>query len=363
MARRRKVTTPSAADMENIEAEFRRETLNRPAAAMAPISQIAAEAAQAQPVDNIQDRTDAARNTKDAEEHRSAVEQGRVIDRITLDQIDDLALVRDRTVIDPGEMTELKNSIAAHGLRLPIEIFRTDGNTPFGLISGYRRITAIRDLYLLTKDEKYGSINAIIRDPDTIGGTITAMVEENEIRASLSHFERGRIAVISAQQGMFPSTEAAVSQLFNAGSKAKRSKIRSFALIFEELGDMLEFPENLREKDGLRVATALRAGAETRFREMLSSAQAENAKEEWAVLEAVVQEFEAEALPTGKGGRPRNNAPTPGWQGDDVLHLTNGITLQRGMDSQGYVIRLRGKAVNNDIVTMVMEELQRLLER
>ncbi len=362
MARRRKVVTPSAEDLEGIEAEFRRETLSRPSTAMAPISQIAADAAQARPAASTEERAEAARNSKDAVAHRTAVEQGRVIDRIALDQIDDLALVRDRTVIDPGEMAELKNSIAAHGLRLPVEVFRTDGTTPFGLISGYRRINAIRELYLLTRDEQYASINAIIRDPDTIGGTITAMVEENEIRASLSHYERGRISVIAAQQGMFASIEAAVAQLFNAGSKAKRSKIRSFALIFEELGDMLEFPESLREKDGLRIATVLRAGAESRFREVLSSTQAGTAKEEWAHLEMVVQKYEAKALPSGKGGRPRAKAPMPGWQGDDTLHLSNGITLQRGTDSQGYVIRLRGEAVNDDIVTMAMQELQRLLE-
>ncbi len=218
-------------------------------------------------------------------------------------------------------------------------------------------------MYLLSKDEKYASINAIIRDPDTIGGTITAMVEENEIRASLSHYERGRISVIAAQQGVFTSTEAAVDQLFKAGSKAKRSKFRSFALIFEELGDLLEFPESLREKDGLRVSAVLRAGAESRFREVLSSAQAANAKEEWAQLEMVVQEYEAETLPSGKGGRPRTKTPMPGWQNADTLLLSSGITLQSGTDGQGYVIRLRGKAVNGDIVTRAMEELQRLLER
>ncbi|MFT4961325.1 MAG: ParB family chromosome partitioning protein, partial [Paracoccaceae bacterium] len=358
MARRRKVVAPSAADLEGIEAEFRRETLGRPSAAMAPISQVAADAAQAYPAASTEERTEAARNSKDAQALRTAVEQGRVIDCIVLDQIDDLALVRDRTVIDPGEMTELKNSIAAHGLRLPVEVFRTDGTTPFGLISGYRRITAIRELYLLTGDEKYTSINAIIRDPETIGGTITAMVEENEIRASLSHYERGRISVIAAQQGMFASTEAAVAQLFNAGSKAKRSKIRSFALIFEELGDMLEFPESLREKDGLRVATALRAGAESRLREVLSSTSAGDGKEEWALLELVVQEYEAEAQPTRKGGRPRTKTPIRGWVGANKLHLSSGITLESGTDSQGYVIRLQGDAVNSDIVNRAMEELQ-----
>jgi len=363
MARRRKVVAPSAKDLEGIEAEFRRETLNRPNAALAPISQVAAETAQMQPTQSTQEREKNAHNLRDANAHRDAVGQGRVIDLIALEEIDENALVRDRTFLDAGEMTELKNSIAGHGLRLPIEIFRAAGEKPYGLISGYRRMHAVRELFALTGDAKYQTIKAIIRDPDALGGTITAMVEENEIRASLSHYERGRIAVIAAQQGVFSTAVEAVNQLFNAGSKAKRSKIRSFSLIFEELGDMLEFPEDLREKDGLRVATALRAGGEARFREALAHAQAPNAKDEWACLEAVVQEYEAEALPATKGGRPKNRAPSPGWQGKDTLHLSSGITLQRGEDSHGYIIRLRGKGINSDLVSLAMGELQRLLEK
>lgn len=104
-----------------------------------------------------------------------------------------------------------------------------------------------------------------------MGGAFAAMIEENEIRSSLSHFERGRIAVIAAQQGAFANVEASVEALFQQASKAKRSKIRSFALIFEELGDMLAFPEALREKDGLRLATGLRDGAERALREALAA--------------------------------------------------------------------------------------------
>lgn len=47
MAKRRKVSAPSADDLNRIEEEFRRETLNKPKAALAPISQVSAETAQA----------------------------------------------------------------------------------------------------------------------------------------------------------------------------------------------------------------------------------------------------------------------------------------------------------------------------
>ena len=54
------------------------------------------------------------------------------------------------------------------------------------------------------------TIRAILRDPEEMGGTFVAMVEENEVRANLSHFERGRIAVLSSQEGAFVNPEAPV---------------------------------------------------------------------------------------------------------------------------------------------------------
>ena len=47
MAKRRKVSTPSAEDLTRIEEEFRRETNLRAPTGIAPISQVTAQAAQA----------------------------------------------------------------------------------------------------------------------------------------------------------------------------------------------------------------------------------------------------------------------------------------------------------------------------
>lgn len=67
-------------------------------------------------------------------------------------------------------------------------------------------------------------------------------MQSAELRAALSPYERGRIAVIAAQQEIFANTEAAVAGLFSAASKAKRSKTRSFSLNFEEMGTCWNFP-------------------------------------------------------------------------------------------------------------------------
>lgn len=367
MAKRRKVSAPSAADLDRIEQEFRRETPGRPASGMAPISQVTGDAALSKEMVSPELRANQARDEVDADAHRLAVGQGRVMLEITLDDIMDDAMVRDRMSLSVAEMEELKTSIAAHGLRLPVEVFARaatdDNNRPYGLLSGYRRLRAFRELLTLTGNDKYASIKALVRDPEDLGGAVSAMVEENEIRSSLSHFERGRIAVISAQQGVFANTEDAVSKLFSAASKAKRSKIRSFSLIFEELGDMLQFPDALKERDGLRLATALRAGAEGALREALDRGQGTTPDLEWTVMEAVVVEYEGTTKPGVKGGRPKISTPSTGWQGPEVLNLSSGVILQRQQDTQGHFIRIKGQGVDTALIEQAMEQLRFLFEK
>ncbi len=367
MAKRRKVSAPSVDDLTKIEEEFRRETPSRPTVTMAPISQVSGDAARAQELQSPEARADQARDTADAAAHRLALGQGRVMADLPLADILDDAMIRDRMTLDPVELEELKTSIASHGLRLPIEVFEREADAVdarrYGLLSGYRRLRAYRELQALTGDAKYDSIKALVRDPKDLGGAFSAMVEENEIRSTLSHFERGRIAVIAAQQGAYSTTEEAVANLFNSASKAKRSKIRSFSLIFEELGDMLQFPDSLKEREGLRLANSLRNGAETIIREALATGQGTSAALEWALLELVIEDTEKVAQPGTKGGRPRITAPKLGWQGEDVLHLSSGVTLHRQEDSQGHLIRIKGKGVDSTLIEKAMESLRYLFEK
>ncbi|MFC6640252.1 hypothetical protein [Sulfitobacter sediminilitoris] len=82
-------------------------------------------------------------------------------------------------------------------------------------------------------------------------------------------------------------------------------------MIFEELGDMLRFPEGMREKDGLRLAQALRGGAEARLREVLGTGQGVDAKSEWALIEAVLSEQGDDGRDPKRGGGRRSACPRP----------------------------------------------------
>ncbi len=359
MAKRKTLTAPSADDLARLEDEFRRETTSR-APLSAPISHIAAEAAAAHDPRSPDDRAAAARDRTDAQRLRQAEEKGLVLVEIPLEEIDADALVRDRLALDPAEMTELQLSIASHGLRLPVEVFLLPPDAPsglrYGLLSGYRRLQAVRNLRAMSLKPRYDKIRAIIRDPADLGGAVTAMVEENEVRANLSHFERGRIAVIAAQQGVFANVEAAVEALFPQASKAKRSKVRSFALIFEELGDMLTFPEALKEREGLRLATALRDGGERLVRAALDGSAPQDADEEWARIEAALADLTPAPRKPERGGRP------PGALGKGrVANLSTGTRLSSEHDGHSWVIRIHGKRVDYPMVDTLMRELERLL--
>ena len=83
--------------------------------------------------------------------------------KIPTDQINDNAIPRDRTIIDPKSLEELERSILRTGLRTPIEVFATDDT--FALISGLCHLTAVRRIHEKTGLDKFTSIEATLRTP------------------------------------------------------------------------------------------------------------------------------------------------------------------------------------------------------
>lgn len=339
MARRRKLETPSAEALSKIEEDFKSETVSR--SGIAPIAQVAAEAALETEVLGVETRAKLA----EADVFRDAQDKGLVIRELPLEQIQDHALVRDRAIVDRDELAALRASIMKNGLRLPIEVFpleTPEGPHLYGLISGYRRLVAMREIYQGTELEDYRMIKAIIRIPETHVETVEAMVEENEVRAELSQFERGRIAVLAAQAGTYGNVEEAVDGLFPFASRAKRSKIRSFSLIFQELGDLLNFPDQLSERQGLRLSAALREGAEGRIRQSLGMADPQDSEAEWAVLLPIIEAFETSDRDRARGGRPAPTRKKPGPKQRHALETSCGVTIEWEPMRGGYAVKLKG---------------------
>lgn len=362
MARRKRVSTPSEDDLKEVEAGFAAKPALSPF--NPPIAQVAGDAAAAAQPLPASDRAAAAKDSADAARLRDAEAEGRLAIDIPVAAIVADELTRDRAVLDTEAMEELKSSITTHGLRLPIEVFLLPGDAPdttYGLISGFRRLRAVREL-----SGQGATIRALVRQPKDASDAYVSMVEENEIRADLSQYERGRIAVLAAHNEAFPTVGAAVDALFAAGSKAKRSKVRSFALIHEELGDILLYPESLSERAGLRLAGALRAGQGAALREALVSDPGASPDEEWQIMLPLIEVAEAKPRRPSRGGRPRrSNAAAAKREAEATSHmeLANGTIIHRELDERGYVIRFAGPNVDAELIETVMSSIGSLLRR
>lgn len=360
MAKRRRLEAPGAAELADLEAGFAAKPTHDRMGLTAPIAQIAGDIARSSDPLDLEKRVSNARDSVDANAWRQAQDDGRVVSELPLDAIILDHVMRDRMVVDAAELEELKSSIRTNGLRLPVEVVPLEDGR-FGLISGWRRVTALQQLQ--TEDAGFATVRAFVRPAFESGALYTAMVEENELRAQLTPYERGRIAVMSARLGAFADTESAIETIFAAASKAKRSKIRSFAYVHEELGDMLQFPTDLSERNGLRLAYALREGFGDPLRQALRGSAQSGPTYEWALLEPIIAAAEAvdhrpEPGKANRGGRPKTQFSKPSGRQES---LANGVSMERVLHEDGYSIRLRGAVVNAEMVDLLMDDLRRRL--
>lgn len=308
MAKRKRLTLPHLAETPGL-AEPAAESLPAPSRAealfpmgvsrsSAPISWVAGEASAVAALSDL------------AGEVALARDGGRMIEALPLSAVEGDYLVRDRMVADEAELETLMQSLRARGQQMPIEVTPLPGGR-YGLISGWRRLTALRRLQAEAPEERrFASVLAILRHPEAASEAYLAMVEENEIRVGLSYYERARIVARAAEQGVFPDAAAALSRLFAAASRAKRSKIGSFLRIVAALDDRLRFASHIPERLGLALARRLEADAAftTRLRDRLRKTPAETAEAELALLERALT---APKQPPAPSAGPAPDGPLP----------------------------------------------------
>jgi ParB family chromosome partitioning protein len=234
-----------------------------------PMSSAVREAA-----DNLTESTEAKvearkRNASDAKHYREAVEDGRLLVRVPVADIQTDDLPRDRLRLDDvaaaDEMEELKASIQAHGQKEPIELYR-DGAGGLQLKKGWRRLTALKALWEETGDDRFAAALARVKDDGADRLRLYVdMVEENVLREDLSFAEMAQVAIQAAAD---PSVEGEgaedlVNRLYGSLHKMKRSYIRSFVFLLETLGDDLPFPADVSRNLGVEVARRLKERPET----------------------------------------------------------------------------------------------------
>ena len=244
MAKRRRLTAPHPAGPSNV-ATF---PPGAPPARRPPIAEVAGEAAATSALQDMADRFDRARA------------EGRMIQSLPLDAIETDYLIRDRLGLEEEGQGALVASIRARGQQMPVEVVDL-GAGRYGLISGWRRLAALRALHAETGEDRFATALAVLRRPADAPEAYLAMVEENEIRVGLSYYERARIAARAVEAGVFAGDTEALQALFAAASRARRSKIGSFLRIVRALDGGLRFPAAIPERLGLALSAALEADA------------------------------------------------------------------------------------------------------
>jgi ParB family transcriptional regulator, chromosome partitioning protein len=265
-----------------------------PAPRRPPIAEVAGEAAAASALEAMAERLERARA------------EGRMIQALPLDALDAGYLVRDRLGIEAEAQAALIASIRARGQQVPVEVVEL-GQGRYGLISGWRRLAALKRLHAETGDAAFATVLAILRRPTDAADAYLAMVEENELRVGLSYYERARIVARAVEAGVYPDRAAALRGLFAAASRARRSKIGSFLAIHAALDGALRFPQAIPERLGLRLAQALEADIDlaARIRARLAAHPPADAEAELALLARLAAPASASVSPA----RPAD--PTP----------------------------------------------------
>lgn len=222
-------------------------------------------AAISENADSLRDREEMsarirAENDALAHEHVRLKQQGLIVDLVALDMIDTDKLTRDRHKGPDAELAELVDSIRDIGLSNPIRLEqRMDGR--YELIQGYRRIQAYTRLLTETGDrEKYGSIPAgIVAKGEALDVLYRRMVDENLVRKDISLAEMAQLAIHYADDPAtdISDSDKAVTKLFKSASYSKRSYIRSFIPIVEQLGDVLKFLPEVPRALGLAISAKL----------------------------------------------------------------------------------------------------------
>lgn len=197
-----------------------------------------------------------------AHEHVRLKKLGLVMDLVPVDQVEAQKLVRDRGRGPDPDLSDLMQSIRTLGLSNPIRLeVRVDGG--YELIQGFRRLAAYRMLLEETGDtERWGTIPAVVVQPGAeLERLYRLMVDENLVRKDISFAEMAQLALDYAAdpQTAESDPEKVVAQLFGSAGYQKRSYIRGFIKLLEQIGPHLKFASAIPRALGLALLQRLEA--------------------------------------------------------------------------------------------------------
>jgi ParB family chromosome partitioning protein len=185
-----------------------------------------------------------AENDRLAHEHVRLKKLGLITDLIPLDAIRVGKLTRDRRPDRDPELDELKASIRAIGLSNPIRVEQVEDG--FELVQGFRRLMAFRELHAETGEERFAAIQAgLLPRGESLDSLYRRMVDENLVRRDISFAEMGMLVLNYMEDHPTEGDDAhaVTERLYSSANRQKRSHIRTFVRLMQDLGHALRHPE------------------------------------------------------------------------------------------------------------------------
>lgn len=269
--------------------------------------------------------------------------------------IDDIArdaFPRDRTFRRDAAFDDLYRSILRDGLRQPVDVCAVDDTPPYALISGYRRLTAVRRL----RDEGFAgfdTIPAFLLRPATVADGVAMMVAENEMRSDISPWDRGRILVEAVRCGYFETIDNAIAHLHPGADRARRMRLRSLAMVVETFEGTLADPHGLSQARLLRLAAACREDFGDLMVDALTDLKSSNAMHQWETLDRVLTEAEVAARDPARlrddtrPGRPRRR-----------VRVRPALTIRRELAPEGWTLRFTGREATGRLMEEIMDYVE-----
>ena len=132
--------------------------------------------------------------------------------------------------------------------------------------------------------------------------------------------------------------------------------------MFEEIGDLLTFAELISEKQGLRLAAALRDGAEGPLRDALGRSEPSSPKEEWQTIEAVLDGLPGAERDAARGGRPSKGKVSPRNRAN-FFKTDAGVEVGWERDgSGGYLVHIKGD-LHQDTIQSLVDQIKYSLSK
>ena len=271
---------------------------------------------------------------------------------LPITSIDAEALPRDRFQVDEEALATLNRSILFDGLRQPIEVFPLEGDLPYGLISGYRRLSVYRTLAAIRGNGDYTTIPAFIRTPASIPEAMAAMVTENEVRTDITPWEKATLILESVRLDYFATPDAALQTLYPHMTPTNRSRLRSVVSVVEALGDILNDGPSYSLRQLLRISGAIRAGFAPLITTALIQHHEKSPAVQWDLMQNILMEAElslTEPQTPQAPGRPRR-----------LVYPRANLIIRRERLPNGYRLTFTGEEAHGMVIDSVLDQIERM---